>query len=449
MNRKQIKKLILDAVLILFLSIAVVIGGMVTSTIKRNSREQKSYLSLFNEVLPANKYEKVSSDLLKKFPEINSVYKAVGENNITMGYILDIDYLNAEGLIVHSLVAVSSDGSNFIGYKKMEEEGNSVIYSDSELSVLLDQSLNKTMPIAVTSEEEEEDTDEEDVVVSITGLHDGIYYAQSFTKDNSGFIDYVEIEVNDGIITRVKWDAFNVDRTTKDRSEASLTGAYTVSGENWATQSYNICHALIDYQVPSKLAMKSDGTTDIVPGVTCNIRCFVELAEECIRNARHRFDEELYIETMMEILDDSMPGFRDTCLLTEEGYIVYHFKDMSPLSDPNSEGGFYPTIFDAYIGKTLTPESIEDIIEDDNELLEITTVPVIDTSDPVYYEVGEDGVVRDQQNPVLTLSVDGIALSEFNTFIDGIPGEAERSENFCSSINVAYKFMKEYFNWMS
>lgn len=449
MNRKQINRLFLDAVLILIFSIAVVLGGMVTSTIKRNLREQSSYLSLFNEVLPANKYEKVSSDLLKKFPEINSVYKAIDEENLTLGYILDIDYPTDSGSVVHSLVAVSSDGSRFIGYKQMDEGVNGQSYSDSEINILLEQSLNRTMPIAVSSVEEEVVTDKEEVVVSITGLRDGVYYAQTFTKDSSGFIDYVEIEVNEGIITRVKWDAFNIDRTTKDRSEASLTGAYSVSGENWATQSYNVCHALIDYQDPSKLAMKSDGTTDIVPGVTCNIRCFVELTEECIRNARHGFTEELYISTMMDILEDSMTGFKDTCTLTSEGFIVYNFKDMSPLEDKNSESGYYSTIYDAYIGRTLTSEAIEEITEEDNEFAEATVTPVVDTSEPEVFEVGEDGVVRDQQNPVLTMSVDGIAMSEFKTFVDGIPGQLERSENYCSSINVAYKFMREYFNWMS
>ena len=91
--------------------------------------------------------------------------------------------------------------------------------------------------------------------------------------DKLGYIDYVEIEIEGGVITKVKWDAFNMDPTTENRSAASLSGAYEVSGLDWATQSYNICHALLEWQDPEKLAMKSDGTTEIVPGVTTNISC--------------------------------------------------------------------------------------------------------------------------------------------------------------------------------
>lgn len=441
MNKKQIQKLFIDASLILILSISVVLIGMVTGTLKRNLREQNSYLSFFKEVLPASKYEKVNSDILRNYPEINSVYKASDDSNLALGYILDITYSSFKGNGIHSLVAVSSDGSQLIGYKLIEDGLYSNVYSENEIKILQDQSMRKAMPICVNIEEEEIVVDDDNPVISITGLHDGIYYAQSFTADKAGFIDYVEIEISGGIITRVKWDAFNVDRTTKDRSEASLTGAYTISGENWATQSYYICHALIDCQDPQRLAMKSDGTTDIIPGVTCNIRRFVELSEECLKNSRHGFNEEMYIETMMDILDSSYSGFRDVCVLTEDGYIVYSFKDMSPLI---SNDGYYETIYEAFVGVDLNEDNLEDDIDDG---IEVTLTPV--PTEPSYYVVGEDGVVRDQQNPILTMSVDGIALSEFKTFIDGIPSEMNKSNDYCSSINIAYKFLKEYFNWMS
>lgn len=445
LTRKQFRALLLDALGILLLSVAVIMFGMLASKERRNQREQRAYLSLFREVLPASEYEKVETDIIQKYSEINSVYKAVDSDNQPLGYILDVNMVYERGDNLHSLIAVSSDGSKLVGYKLIDTDENSILYSENEMQLLLNQTINKPIPMAVRGDDNTETViDDNSQVVSVYGLNDGVYYAQSFKKDKSGFIDFVEIEVENGVITRVKWDAFNVDRTTKDRSEASLTGAYNISGENWATQSYNICHALIDYQNPDKIAMKSDGTTDIVAGVTCNIRRFVNLANECLNNSRHRFDETAYINTMMEILDNQYSGFKDTCTLTEEGYIVYSFDDLSPLT---YEGGTYNSIYEAYIRQPSEEESSED----NPDSVTPTPIPTVTDipSDNYYYEVGEDGVVRDAQNPVLTQSVDGLAMSEISTMIEGIPGEYERSAEYISGINVTYKFLREFFNWMS
>lgn len=437
-TRKQIQRLLVDVVLIVILSVSTILIGMVVSKSKRNQREQNNYLSLFMQVLPASGYQKVETDLVQNYSEINSIYMALDKDDTTLGYVLDIDYFNAEGDELHSLIAVSADGSKLIGYKHIGDEMHRIALTEEEIGVLASQTVDKPIPMAVKAVEEESDSEVESVT-SVYGLKDGLYYAQSLKKDKRDFIDYVEIEVNDGVITRVNWDAFNVDRTTKDRSESSLTGAYTVSGENWATQSYNICHALIDYQDPDKLAMKSDGTTDIIPGVTCDVRCFVELAKECISNSRHGFTEEMYIQEMINIMNDYSAGFEDVCVKTDKGYIVYSFNDMAPLS---FEGGSYSTIYEAYIGRNIEEDSEEDVEEHKSE----NETP---DNDNTAYELGEDGVVRDTQNPVLTQSVDGIALSEVNTQISGIANSPEASAEFVSGINIAYKFLREYFNWMA
>ncbi len=437
-TRKQIKRLLVDVILIIVISVTAILIGMFVSKRKRNQREQNNYLSLFMQVLPASGYEKVDTDLVQKYKEINSIYMALDKDDTALGYVLDIDYFNAKGEELHSLIAVSADGSKLIGYKHVGDEVQRIALSDAEIDILASQTVDKPIPMAVNVVEEVSDSEDENVT-SVYGLKDGLYYAQALKKDNRDFIDYVEIEVKDGVITRVNWDAFNVDRTTKDRSESSLTGAYTVSGENWATQSYNICHALIDYQDPDKLAMKSDGTTDIIPGVTCDVRCFVELAKECISNSRHGFTEEMYIQELINIMNDYSEGFEDVCVKTDKGYIVYSFNDMTPLA---YEDGSYSTIYEAYIGRDIEDDSEEGIEEKktDNETSD---------NDNVTYELGEDGVVRDAQNPVLTQSVDGIALSEIHTQIDGIADSPEASAEFISGINIAYKFLREYFNWMA
>ena len=123
-----------------------------------------------------------------------------------------------------------------------------------------DRLIGRQIPLAFLTEEKPDDDDTENITVP--GLRDGVYYAQRLYDDRNKYIDYVEMEVQNGMITKIKWDAFCTDRTNKDRSEASLRGAYEISGLDWATQSYNLCHALLECQDPDRLAMKSNGTTD-------------------------------------------------------------------------------------------------------------------------------------------------------------------------------------------
>jgi hypothetical protein len=40
-------------------------------------------------------------------------------------------------------------------------------------------------------------------------------------------------------------------------------------------------------------------------------------------------------------------------------------------------------------------------------------------------------------------------MSEITTFIDGIEGQPQVSTDIISAINNAYKFLKDYLNWMA
>ena len=181
------------------------------------------------------------------------------------------------------------------------------VISESNMELIREKMTGRQIPIAFVTEENAEDDDSSEHY-TIEGLHDGVYYAQRLFDDRNRYIDYVEMEIVNGVITKVKWDAFSTDKTNQDRSEASLQGAYILSGLDWATQSYNLCHALLECQEPDRLAMKSDGTTDIVDGVTCDIRPFIDLSKECINNSKAGYNKDAYMDGLNVMLQSLFEG---------------------------------------------------------------------------------------------------------------------------------------------
>ncbi|MBR4819230.1 MAG: hypothetical protein IKZ74_04155, partial [Clostridiales bacterium] len=61
---------------------------------------------------------------------------------------------------------------------------------------------------------------------------------------------------------------------------------------------------------------------------------------------------------------------------------------------------------------------------------------------------GEDGVVSSGDENVLSDSVDGIPMNEIRTRIDGLPNDRTRSAALLTAVNQAYKFIREYLNWV-
>jgi hypothetical protein len=232
------------------------------------------------------------------------------------------------------------------------------------------------------------------------------------------------------MITRVVWDAMNVDPTTENRSDASLSGAYTISGENWATQSYTLCHELLDLQDPDRLAMKSDGTTEIVPGVTCNIRQAVTLMHECISNSRANYDKDRYISDLQSIIIDSTSGIEIESITNDEGLLFFSF------SDSELEEGFgdYENVRQA--------SGIEDV-----DVSQTDDSSIDQENDGINLVGSEDGVISGSED-VLTDSVDGLPSSEIRTLIIDVPASQENC-SVISSVNIAYKFLKVYLDWLA
>lgn len=436
MTRAQLRKMLIDLAVMLVLSIMVISLGIYISYDKSNIREQQRYKALFGNVVKASSYEELKHDLVKETEGVNHVYLAYDREGRIIGYIADISVFDSEGRQLHSYVGINSDGSTIIGYKRINDEEDPIPLELNDIGTLSAQVMGKQMPIALSKSGFED----VDVVYSDynppAGLQDGTYYAQSLTKDKKGYIDYVEIEISDGRIKRVVWDGINIDPTTGSRNQASLTGAYVISGENWATQCYNVCHALIELQDVSRLAMKSDGTTEIIPGVTTNISAFVDLANECLDNSKAGFDKDQYLDTLCEIITSQ--GVDPESKKDSNGFIVYPFEDLSYFKKDGAPDTDLKTVYET----TLTDDELTGQEGDDTEVT-VTPKPASSPSSG-----GEDGIATDPYSSIISNSIDGIPLSEVRTFIQGINYDMGKSSGFISTINTTYKFFREYMNWI-
>jgi major membrane immunogen (membrane-anchored lipoprotein) len=305
--------------------------------------------------------------------------------------------------------------------------------ADEDIAIIEEQTLHNRLPVAygIQSDGTEIETSSQE---KLSGLNDGTYYAQSLSADSSGYIDYVEITIENGIITTVQWDAFNTDMNIKNRRDSALDGVYSVQGLNWATQSYLLCHALMDVQNPNLLAMKSDGTTDIIDGVTVNIRTFFDLCVECIENSRAGFDKEDYFEGMAQVVDGLFDGdFESLGVVNDDGFIVFSFDGYPSVF--LSEGGAAINLRQKVTGDMSNYSDFDSATADGGE--EMTDS-----------RSNEDGV-RMGDTTYTADSIDGLPMSEINTFIDGVSGHFVRTSDIVTAINTTYKFLKDYLNWMA
>ena len=434
MTRAQLRRTIVDLLVVLVISIIFVSLGSVLSVGKQKKRGQNEYREMFASVLPAERYGILEHELINESGSIDAVYTAYDKADNLTGYIADVKVTSRSGKNLHSYIGIDSDGSTVVGYKVIDDENED--FKAEDLTGLIVSLKGNQMPVALT------DSEDNEVIYSEyepqAGLKDGVYYAQTMKQDKKGYIDYVQIEIKDGRIRRVKWDGINLDPTTGSRTQASLTGAYVTTGENWANQSYNICHALIELQDTSRLAMKSDGKTEIIEGVTTDISAFVNLANECLLYSKLGFNKGYYIETLKTIL--STNGVDPEGVTDDDGFIVYSFDDMSLFkrSAEDGEEG-YKNIYEMSLSEN-----------EKTDPLDIDNTPAVKADEPVENQdlSAEDGLADNYKDSIVSDSVDGIPMSEIRTFLPDVPGFEETAEIFVTSVNEAYKFFKEYMNWM-
>jgi hypothetical protein len=238
--------------------------------------------------------------------------------------------------------------------------------------------------------------------------------------------------------------------TTEDRSYASLSGAYEISGLDWAVQSYNICHALLKLQDPDRLAMKSDGTTSIVDGVTCNIQCFVDLSKECLNYSREGYTKDKYLTAITRIYTDTMGSSPDADgVRNKAGYIAFSFEktpELYTIYDETGSARGYRTVREI--------EAIMDGKRISNKLTPTPTPPPEATPDPKNDtrnadKGAEDGYAKgsSEDEQTLTDSIDDLPMSEVATYIYPSSDTYVEARLAIRAFNTGYKFLKAYLNW--
>ena len=415
MTHTQLKTIITEAVLLFILSIALVIGGYFVSSENANKRLQNLYHTRFDVVMNSASYEKVNSKALNSYPEIKGVYIGYDADGAPDGYVLDLTVKSLYGQDLSMLVALDYENTRIKG-------------------------------LALNDNEDENANGDK---IMVPGLKDGVYYAQRLYDDRNRYIDYVEMEIKNGYITKVKWDAFSTDKTNHDRSEASLRGAYLVTGLDWATQSYNVCHALLECQDPDRLAMKSDGTTDIVKGVTCDIRPFYDLVMECIENSRAGYDKEKYMVGLdMILLHLYQKDAEDLEYINDDGHVVFSFEKTPEIytvyNNDNVVTGYLSVMqIEAKLRGNTIPDSKNNADQKDQDDNNRNGSGVID------YDASEDGLNsgNSSDDQIITNSLDDLPMSEMASFIEPVPDRYDQTRTVVKACNTCYKFLKEYLNW--
>ena len=448
MTHTQLKQLITEAVLLLVLGIALVIGGYFISSENANKRMQSLYQTRFESVMKSSSYEKVTSKALNGFPEIKGVYIGYSSSGAPEGYVIDLTVKSLYGKDLSMLVALDYESTRITGLALEKNDDENAFYiSNNDMNQIKEKLIGKQIPIAFVKEETKDDKKSDKIIVP--GLNDGIYYAQRLYDDRNRYIDYVEMEVKNGIITKVKWDAFSTDKTNQDRSEAALKGAYVVNGLDWATQSYNICHALLECQDPDRLAMKSDGTTDIVTGVTCDIRPFIELTMECIENSRASYDKEKYMIGLdMILLHLFQKDAEDLEYLNDDGHVVFSFEKTPEIytvynNDEVAIGYIGVREIEAKIRGITLPNTGDDTNTQTNTKNDNTGTGAIE------YDGAEDGLNSggSTDDQIFTESLDDLPMTEMASFIEPLSDRYDQIRTVVKACNTCYKFLKEYLNW--
>ena len=404
MTRSFFKGLTLRAIVCVILSLGFLISCLLYTRRANYSREQKEYQEIYGSLLLASEYRPLTTDVLKNHEDVKAVFSAYDETGRLIGYIVDVATQTSAGYI-HTQMSISENGENLLNIRVVETEEGGPSYTEEEMELLRSQIEGKRIPIAI-EQDLPSDVPYQVDYDPLLGLHDGVYYAQAEKAASDGYLDYCEIEVSGGRIVRVTWDAVN-EQTKKTRSEDSISGEYKISGNIWAEQAYRLGNHLVLVQDPVKLAMKSDGKTEIIEGVTIDISTFVALVNKCIANSRASITKSMSLDNQKSSDD---PGGEDT-------------KETE---------------------NTPTP------MPSDANMSEMETVPAETTRAPSEIGVigGEDGVVSGDSGNILSESVDGIPLSEIRAYIDGIPDDPARSAALLSTVNSAYKFIREYLNWV-
>jgi len=400
MTRAVFRKMLARALTLLLVTLAfLLLMNMVTNQ-RLESEKQAGLRNTLGDVLSADRYSQISiTPYLEKNPSIQTAYKAFDSQGKILGYVIEVKDETETGEIVAKM-SFSPDGGTLISLRVLgsTEAGN----EDEEIRSFdfTSQFEGIRMPAALIADLPEQNLSSNEYP-PVTGLTDGTFREQLDKEDEAGYKDFVEIVVKAGRIVQVTWDATQMDGGN-NRAKASVDGEFALANNSviWAEQAYAMQNRLIEVQDPAKIAIKSDGTTEVVPDVTVSVNAFLKLANKCI--------------------EDSKNGIPATSATPSGSTPAEGSSDETSIIQPTT----------ATTGTTAG--SVAGTAAD----------PTKETTDS--YSGSEDGVVQNDQGGVLSDTIDGLPVSEIKTKINEAPGARQSSRIVVSTVNQAYIFLQEY-----
>lgn len=423
MTRADIRDYLIRAAIVILVAIVFAVGAGQILFGRADRAEQEELRAKLSFFLPADRYEAADPGVFAAHSSIRAFYLARDSSGKLLGYIIDIRSDDREeGIYVR--MSVTPEGEKIIRIRPINENGTFQDDQDSEVLNLCSQIEGVRIPIALHSQMAVEILTQNEYP-SIPGLHDGVFYAEAEDYDRSFYKDFIEIKVSDGRIVSVLWDAKHRDEVEPNRAQASVTGAFSL-GENqpiWVAQAYAIQKKLVEVQDPDKLAVKSDGTTEIVDGVVMDVNMFYELSVRCIDNSKSNIPRPTATPS-------PTPGPSATPARAKP--------TVTPPPGPSpSDTGVN--------GETSIPTLTPSPSPSPTPTVTPTPVPNPDFDDSVIGN--EDGVVEPGRNPILTDNIDGLPFSEIRTQIEGLEKDPDLSKQMTRSVNLAYAFLREYLKW--
>jgi major membrane immunogen (membrane-anchored lipoprotein) len=119
------------------------------------------------------------------------------------------------------------------------------------------------------------------------GYADGTYYAEATPKEDSEWQEVIALQVEDGKIVSVNWNALNTSGGL-DKKTFSELGHYgmKVKGKaaaEWHEQAATLEKFLIEKQDPAAVVVNDEGKTDAVSGVSITASGFAQLADAALK----------------------------------------------------------------------------------------------------------------------------------------------------------------------
>jgi major membrane immunogen (membrane-anchored lipoprotein) len=116
---------------------------------------------------------------------------------------------------------------------------------------------------------------------------DGTFFAEEANFGDSGWKDNASFTVINGFIVAANWNGTS-NASTKDKKATSLDGEYKMvefgkAQAEWHEQVALVEGYVTDIQDLESLAVKADGKTDAVAGVSITVGGFVELAKQALK----------------------------------------------------------------------------------------------------------------------------------------------------------------------